>query len=137
MGTCHQESTARKQFSHFDISDTSRSGRPSGFDEDSLNILIHNDPRQCTRELANVMNCDHSTIVRHSQSMDQFQKSAVWVLHAPSEGSSTRSLQATCDPPTNFVRHGKFLIRDRFLLNVHFNQIMQYCKITFYKIENI
>ena len=31
----------------FDISDTPRSGRPSGFDEDRLNILIHNDPRQC------------------------------------------------------------------------------------------
>ena len=33
--------------------------RPSGFDEDSLNTLIHNDPCQCTRELANLMNCDH------------------------------------------------------------------------------
>ena len=41
-----------------------RSGRPSGFDEDRLNTLIHNDPRQCTRELANVMNCNQSTIVR-------------------------------------------------------------------------
>ena len=40
-----------------------RPGRPSGFDEDRLNTLIHNDPRQCTRELANVMNCDYSTIV--------------------------------------------------------------------------
>ena len=45
------ESTARKSFSRFkenrfDISDTPRSGRPSGFDEDRLNTLIHNDPRQ-------------------------------------------------------------------------------------------
>ena len=48
----------------YDISDTPRSGRPSGFDEDILNTLIHNDPRQCTRELTNVMNCDHYTIVR-------------------------------------------------------------------------
>ncbi|KAJ4440506.1 hypothetical protein ANN_08647 [Periplaneta americana] len=58
------ESTARKWFSRFkegrfDISDTPRSGRPSEFDEDRLNTLIHNDP------LANVMNCDHSTIARH------------------------------------------------------------------------
>ena len=64
------ESTARKWCSSFkedryDISDTLHSGRPSGFDEDRLNTLIHKDPRQCTRELANVMNCDHSTIVRH------------------------------------------------------------------------
>ena len=54
---------ARKWFSCFkednlDISDTPHSGRPSGFDEDNLNTLIHNDPRPCTRELANVMNCD-------------------------------------------------------------------------------
>ena len=51
------ESTARKWFSlfkvdHFDISDTPHSGRPSNFVEDRLNTLIHNDPRQCTRQLA-------------------------------------------------------------------------------------
>ena len=62
------ESTVRKWFSrlkedHFDISDTPRSGRPSVFDEDRLNTLIYNDPRQCTRKLANVTNCNHSTIM--------------------------------------------------------------------------
>ena len=67
------ESTARKWFccfkeDRFDVSDTPR---PPGFDEDRLNTLIHNDPRQFSRELANVMNCDHSTIVRHSQSMNK------------------------------------------------------------------
>ena len=82
-----RESTARKSFSRFkedrfDISDTPCSGRPSGFDEDRLNILIHNDPRKCARELANVINCDHSTIVRHLHSMDKVQKSAVWIPHA-------------------------------------------------------
>ena len=40
------ESMARKWFSHFDISDTPRSGRHSG-----------------TQELANVINCEHSIIV--------------------------------------------------------------------------
>ena len=78
---------ARKWFSCvkedcFDISDTPHSGRPSGFDEDRLDILIHNDPRQCSRELANVINCDHSTIVQHLRSMDKAQKSGVWVPHA-------------------------------------------------------
>ena len=87
------ESTARKWFYlfkkyRFDISDSQRSGRLSGFDEDRLNTLIHNDPRQCTRELANVMNCDHSTFVRRLYSMDKVQKSGVWVPHALSQGSS-------------------------------------------------
>ena len=48
------ESMARKWFSRFkedrfDICDTPRSGRSSGFDDDRLNTLIHNYPRQCTR----------------------------------------------------------------------------------------
>ena len=64
------ESTARKRFSRFkedrfDNSDTPHSGRPAGFDEDRLNIIIHNDPHQYTRELANVMNCGHSIIAWH------------------------------------------------------------------------
>ena len=76
------ESTARKWFSRFkdnrfDISDTQRSGTPSGFNDDRLNTLIHNDPRQCTRELANVMNYDSSTIVRHLHSIDKVQKSGI------------------------------------------------------------
>ena len=47
------ETTARKWFARFmedrfDITDTPRSGRPSGFDDDRLNTLIHNNHRQCT-----------------------------------------------------------------------------------------
>ena len=61
--------TQKDKEARFDINDTPRSGISSGFDEDPLNTLNPNDPRQCTRELANVMNCDHSTIVRHLHSM--------------------------------------------------------------------
>lgn len=89
------ESTARKWFSrfkegHFDTSDTPRSGRPSGFDEARLNRLIHNSPRQSTRELANLMNCDHSTIVRHLHSMGKVQKSGVWVPHTLSQNNKNQ-----------------------------------------------
>ena len=77
------ESMAKKWFScfkdSFDISDTPRSGRPLRFDEDCLITLIHNDPCQCIRELANVMSCDHSTIVRHLHSMGKVTKLGVWV----------------------------------------------------------
>ena len=78
------ESMARKWFSRFkedrfDIIDSPRSGRPSRFNEDRLNTLIDNDPSQCTRELANVMNCDHSAIVLHLHSVDKIKKSGVWV----------------------------------------------------------
>ena len=77
------ESVARKWFSCFkeDCFDIPCSGGPSWVDEDHLNTLIHNDPRQCTQELANVMNYDHATIVQHLHSMDKIKKSGVWVLH--------------------------------------------------------
>ena len=84
------ESMAREWFSRFkegrfDISHAPSSGRPLGFDEDRLNTLIHNDPRQYSRELANVMNYDHSTLVRHLHSMGNVQKSGVWVPHSLSQ----------------------------------------------------
>ena len=48
------ESTTRKfctglKEDRLEISDTPRSGRHSGFDQDRLNTLIQNDPLQCTR----------------------------------------------------------------------------------------
>ena len=87
------ESTERKWFSRFkedrfDITDTPRSGRHSWVDDD----LSHNDPRQCTRELANVMNCDHSIIVRHLHSMVKTQKSGVWVPHVVSQNHKNQRM---------------------------------------------
>ena len=51
----------------FDINDPPRSGRPSELDEDLFNTLIHNDPRQCTRELANVMSLSAEVRHRHQR----------------------------------------------------------------------
>ena len=91
------ESMARKRFSRFDISDSPHSERPSGFDEDRLNTLIHNDSRQCTQELANVMNCDHSNIVRHLHSMGKVKKLGVWILHVLNQNHKNQQV-AICAP---------------------------------------
>ncbi|KFD49143.1 hypothetical protein M513_09967 [Trichuris suis] len=53
---------ARKWFSrfregNFDLSDSARSGRPSDFDKERLNALVHEDPRQSIRELAEKIGC--------------------------------------------------------------------------------
>ena len=53
MGTmplerAQQDHGKKMVFLFFAISDTPCSGRLSGFDEDRLNALIHNDPHQCT-----------------------------------------------------------------------------------------
>jgi hypothetical protein len=55
------------------MSDTPRSGRPSDFDEDLLNILIHAGPRETTRELASEVGCDHATTFRQLQSLGKVQ----------------------------------------------------------------
>ena len=107
------ESTARKWFfsfreDRFDVTDTSRSGRPSGFDEDCLNTLLHNDLRQYTRELANMMKCDHSTIVRHLHSMDKIQKSGAWVPHSQAKTTKIRGWPVC---PSLLARHR--LVRDQ------------------------
>ena len=91
------ESTARKCFSCFkedcfDISDTPRSGKPSRFDEDHLNTLIHNDPCQCTREQATVMNCNHSTIVRYFHSVSNVKKSGVCAPHDLSQNHKNQQV---------------------------------------------
>ena len=75
------ESAARKCFSRFKedrfyISDTPRSGRPSGFDEDFSKTLLHNDHVRVYSRLANVMNGDLSTIVQHMHSMGKVQNRA-------------------------------------------------------------
>ena len=91
------ESTVRKCFpcfkeDFFDIRDTTLSGRTSGYDEDRLITLIHNDPHQCTRELANVMNCDHSTIVLYLHTMGKVQTAGVWVPHALSQNHKNQRM---------------------------------------------
>ncbi|XP_049952507.1 histone-lysine N-methyltransferase SETMAR-like [Schistocerca serialis cubense] len=91
------QSIARKWFSslkedHFDIIDSPHSRRSLGFDDDHVNKLIHNDPYQCTPELANVLNCDHSTIVQRLHAMGKVQKLCVWVQHALSQNHKNQQV---------------------------------------------
>ena len=72
------ERTAQKWFSkfnsgNFDLNDAPRSGRPSDFDEDCLNQLIHDDPRQSTRALGQAMDWNHITVSRHLKKIGKVQ----------------------------------------------------------------
>lgn len=71
--------TAQKWFTwfkegNFNLSDAETSGRRYDFDEERLNALIHENPRQSTRELSEVLECDYSTSVRHLKAMGKVQK---------------------------------------------------------------
>ena len=58
-------------------------------------MTLHNDPRQRTRELANLMNYDHPTIVRHFHSMGKVKKIGCMGT-AYSKPKSQKSLVAIC-----------------------------------------
>ncbi|KFD47801.1 hypothetical protein M513_11351 [Trichuris suis] len=103
---------ARKWFScfregNFDLSDIGRSGRASDFDEQRLNALVHEDPRQATRELAEKIGCGHVPVSRHLLSMGKVQKMGSWVPHQLSRddkirrvsaAGSSRSMPSSCGP---------------------------------------
>ena len=89
------ESTAQKWFSQFkegcfDLNNASYSGRISDFDEEHLNSLIHDNPHPSMRELADIMECYHSTIVRHLHSMEKFQKLGAWIPYSLTENKKTQ-----------------------------------------------
>ncbi|KFD66429.1 hypothetical protein M514_21459 [Trichuris suis] len=80
---------ARKE-GNFDLSDSVRSGWPSDLDEEKLNALVHEDPRQSTRELAEKIGCGHMTVSRHLLSMGKAQEMGSWVPHQLSRDDKAR-----------------------------------------------
>lgn len=61
--------TAKKRFNrfrngNFNVNDGDRSNQLTKLDEERLNILLHENPRQTTPELAEELNCDHTTILK-------------------------------------------------------------------------
>jgi [histone H3]-lysine36 N-dimethyltransferase SETMAR len=78
---------------NFDLKDSPRSGRPVELDEETLNELLHEDPRQTTREIAEKMKCSHITIERHLHSMGKVRKYGAWLPHVLNE--SNKNLRCT------------------------------------------
>ena len=92
----------------FYITDTPRSGRWRSF-----NTLIHNDPSQCARELAYVMNCDHSTIVRHLHSMGKVKKIGCMgntcSMPKPQKSAGEHMCISACSSSIGSWKHRSFL----------------------------
>jgi histone-lysine N-methyltransferase SETMAR len=85
---------ARFREGNFELSDAPRSGRPVEFDEERLVALLQENNRQTTRELAEQMGCDQSTIVRHLQSMGKVQKLGSWVPHELNQNNKNQRVTA-------------------------------------------
>lgn len=74
----------------FNLKDSVRSGRASEFDNERLCQLVKSNPRQTTRELAQVLGVHHSTIADHLHQMGKVYKLAQWVPHDLSERDRQR-----------------------------------------------
>ena len=74
--------------------DRRRSGRYSIVDEDDLRDIVESDPRQTTRELAEITGLSQPTIVRHLHKMGKSIRAGVWVPHKLSEKNLTDRVSA-------------------------------------------
>lgn len=114
------ERTAQKWFlrfknGDFGVQDHTHTGRPSNFCEEQLNQLIHDNPRQTTRELSLQLNCHHSTVADHLKSMGKVQKLGNWVPHLLSENNKNQRSKIAAEllarhKSTNGHKH-RFLYR--------------------------
>ncbi|KAL4705124.1 hypothetical protein ACJJTC_009755 [Scirpophaga incertulas] len=96
--------------------DASRSGRPSEFDEERLDQLLHEDARQTTRELAERIGSNKSTVAEHLHSMGKVQKLGAWVSNVLSENNKNqRSTIAASLLARHLSTHGH---KQRFLYRI-------------------
>lgn len=69
----------------FDLIDKPRSGRPLAFNDEVLKLLIDENPRITTREVAERFNVDHTTVLNHLHGLKMVSRLDVWVPHKLSE----------------------------------------------------
>ncbi|KZC06802.1 Histone-lysine N-methyltransferase SETMAR [Dufourea novaeangliae] len=84
------ERTAQHWFQKFrngdeSLEDAEGRGRPSLIDNDELKAIIESDPRKTSREVAEVLNVDHSTVIRHLSGIGKCKKLDKWVPHELNE----------------------------------------------------
>jgi transposase len=66
---------------NFDMDDRSRTGRPIEVNDERVVSLLDKDPRLTTREIAEELGCDHSTVVLRLNKLEYVQRIGVWVPH--------------------------------------------------------
>lgn len=81
----------------FNLEDSVRSGRSSKVDNDRLRQLVELDPRQTTRELAQVLGVHFTTIADHLHQLGKVHKLAQWVPHELTERDRQRRAQVATE----------------------------------------
>ena len=76
----------------YDLEDKERSGRPKETEDEALQNLLDEDCTQTTRELADKLEVNQSTIQRKLAAMGKIQKVGHWVPHELSQANMTQRL---------------------------------------------
>lgn len=69
------------------LEDEKRGNPPQIVDNDELKNAIESDPCQTTRELAELFDCDHTTILRHLHAIGKTNRCGKWVPHQLSDAN--------------------------------------------------
>ena len=89
--TC-QKWFARFTAGDFDLNDRDRSGRPLEANDDVLEGLLEEDPKQSSRELALELSVSHTTVLNRLKALGKVQKVGRWVPHQLSEVNISQRL---------------------------------------------
>lgn len=89
--------TAQDWFRRFregreDLEDEPRQGRPPAIDDDRLNSLIMEDPRQSLRQIASQLCCSFGAVQSHIHSLGKVRKLDKWVPHKLSDDQKWQRL---------------------------------------------
>ncbi|XP_017796825.1 PREDICTED: histone-lysine N-methyltransferase SETMAR-like [Habropoda laboriosa] len=72
------------------LKDEEHGSRPSEVDDEQLKTLIEADPLKTTREVAEELNVDQSTVVRHLKKIGKVKKLDKWIPHELNESQKNR-----------------------------------------------
>jgi len=63
------------------LEDRECSGRPAVVDDDQILILIENNPRHTTRDIAEKLHISRMSVIRHLKTLGYINRYDVWVPH--------------------------------------------------------
>ena len=93
---------------NFSLEDQPRAGRPSELENQRLIELLQEDNRQTTRELAEQLGVDHSTVDRYHDDLGYKYKLGAWVPHDFTEDNKrsriSNTLLSRCNRKSFFPR---------------------------------
>ncbi|KAL4478243.1 hypothetical protein ABPG72_016555 [Tetrahymena utriculariae] len=88
----------------YNLNDSQRSGRPIELFDQKLEDLLEEDPRQSTRELADQLGFDHTTVGRRLAEMGKVQRIGKWIPHQLSQNNKTQRLNISLQLTVRFQK---------------------------------